>query len=104
MYLGCGWGAIGESVMWMKTHKSRVVLPECCADRGVDTAVYSFNRAFRFAFAKKDGKTCLVPWDIDAWTALEFKNAPARERYFEDSMVADFVDDDDELAQFNTTP
>ena len=54
----------------------------------VDMAVYSKNRAWRITFARKEGKTCLVPWDLEHWKELEFSALNYMQSWFEESLCS----------------
>ena len=49
----------------------------------IDFKIYTKNRPFRVIYAKKHGKTSLVPWD-PVWRDLTFTS---KEQWFESSLV-----------------
>jgi len=53
----------------------------------VDFKIYTRNRPFRLVYAKKHGKTCLVPWDMSEWKELTFDTEVEKESWFEGTLV-----------------
>lgn len=68
---------------WMKKCKHEMKL-----DYVIDCGVYSRKRALRLAYSRKNGKTCLVPWDIEKWAALDFANPSKHLDWIESSLVS----------------
>ena len=54
----------------------------------VDFGIYTRNRPFRVIYAKKHGKTCLVPWDRVEWKELIFDSDDKKEEWFESTLVS----------------
>ena len=52
----------------------------------IDFLVYTRNRPWRVMFSRKQGKTALIPWDIDHWAELLFDNDEDVEEWFDRSL------------------
>jgi hypothetical protein len=64
----------------------------------IDLGVYTKNRAFRVAYGSKDGKTCLLPWNVDTMTKLEVDKD-----WFYRSLIANKVTNDDNIISYQET-
>lgn len=59
--------------------------PRCA----IDDRIYTKNRAWRMTHASKNEKDALVPWDVDNWIPLEFKDSTDHEEWFAKTLCDD---------------
>ena len=69
----------------------------------VDEAVYSKYRAWRVSFARKKGKTALIPWNVVEWCPLELKDEADRHDFIDSTLCSCASLDDVSLVKSDRT-